>query len=381
MQRLSSFFGLFFTILLLGLVACETGEDITGKAPVLRLETTTLTVGGDGGRNIVGYSVENGVRGRKPEVRSDVEWITNIMVGDTHIEFMVEKSDVNEERFGRLIVSYEGAASTVSLNVAQGAMSLDLFTITVDELTFNSCSVTYTPADNEMLYMANIIDKEYFNSSGVSTEEAFIDAEIGYYISVAEGYGRTLEELIPAANLGAKGTVTRTFGDMQPGATYVIYCYGLSVSGNDYELTTPIHYKLVTLPMPDMYEVDFDATVAVNTYNMASISMKPLNWSGYYYIQIAPESSLYYVEQGEAPPDYVVKGMGNSFYKQARSYMSKGESAEKFLKTNCYQGARQVNVQLKAGMRYMLIIFAVESEDGSVPVMRSMPELFYFSTN
>ncbi|MBR2976500.1 MAG: hypothetical protein IKC57_06670, partial [Alistipes sp.] len=105
MQRLSSFFGLFFAILLLGLVACETGEDITGKAPVLRLESTTLTVGGDGGRNIVGYSVENGVRGRKPEVHSDVEWITNIMVGDTHIEFMVEKSDVNEERFGRLIVS------------------------------------------------------------------------------------------------------------------------------------------------------------------------------------------------------------------------------------------------------------------------------------
>ena len=90
--------------------------------------------------------------------------------------------------------------------------------------------------------------------------------------------------------------------------------------------------------------------------------------------------ALYYVEEGNAPADYIVRGMGNSFYNQARSYMSKGESADKFLKSICYSGSKQITVQLEGGQRYMLILFAVESTDGSIPVMRSMPEFFYFET-
>lgn len=372
-------FILLAVVLSLLVVSCDK-EDLSSNPPVLKLEKSNIKVGGDGGRNIIGYTVENGVRGRKPTAQSDEEWIYDIVVTDSHIDFVVGASDVNEERYGRIIISYEGIEYNSSINITQERMSLNSFTITIEDVTFNSCSVTYTPIDNEILYIASIIDKEYFSSSGISTEEAFIASEVGYYISVAEGYGRTLEELIPAANLGGKGKLTRNYGDMQPGTTYVVYCYGLEVNGNDYKLITPIHYELLTLPMPDMYEVDFDASVAVGSSYIATVSMQPLNWSGYYYVQIAPDTSLYYVEQGEAPADYIVKGMGNTFYKQARSYMSKGESADKFLKSRCYTGSQQITVQLEGGQRYMLILFAVESTDGSVPVMRSMPEFFYFET-
>ena len=365
--------------LLLLVVSCD-NESLSSNPPVLKLEKSNIKVSGNGGRNIIGYTVENGVRGRKPVAQSDVEWIYDIVVTDSHIDFMVGESDVNEERYGRIIISYEGMEYNSSINVTQDKMPLNSFTITIEDVTFNSCSVTYTPVDNEILYIASVIDKEYFSSSGISTEEAFLDAELGYYISVAESYGRTLEELIPAANLGGKGELKRTYSDMQPGATYVVYCYGIEVSGNDYQLITPIHYDLLKLPMPDMYEVDFDASIAVNGSYVATISMSPKNWNGYYYVQIAPESSLYYVEEGTAPPDYIVRGMGNSFYSQARSYMSKGESADKFLKSICYSGSRQITVQLEGGQRYMLILFAVESTDGSIPVMRSMPEFFYFET-
>lgn len=378
MQRVFNFLLSAIALLLL-VVSCD-NESLSSNPPVLKLEKSNIKVSGSGGRNIIGYTVENGVRGRKPVAQSDVEWIYDIVVTDSHIDFMVGESDVNEERYGRIIISYEGMEYNSSINVTQDKMPLNSFAITIEDVTFNSCSVTYTPADNEILYIASVIDKEYFSSSGISTEEAFLDAELGYYISVAESYGRTLEELIPAANLGGKGELKRTYSDMQPGATYVVYCYGIEVNGNDYHLITPIHYDLLKLPMPDMYEVDFDASIAVNGSYVATISMSPKNWNGYYYVQIAPESSLYYVEEGNAPADYIVRGMGNSFYNQARSYMSKGESADKFLKSICYSGSRQITVQLEGGQRYMLILFAVESTDGSIPVMRSMPEFFYFET-
>lgn len=378
MQRVFNFLLSAIALLLL-VVSCD-NESLSSNPPVLKLEKSNIKVSGSGGRNIIGYTVENGVRGRKPVAQSDVEWIYDIVVTDSHIDFMVGESDVNEERYGRIIISYEGMEYNSSINVTQDKMPLNSFAITIEDVTFNSCSVTYTPVDNEILYIASVIDKEYFSSSGISTEEAFLDAELGYYISVAESYGRTLEELIPAANLGGKGELKRTYSDMQPGATYVVYCYGIEVNGNDYHLITPIHYYLLKLPMPDMYEVDFDASIAVNGSYVATISMSPKNWNGYYYVQIAPESSLYYVEEGNAPADYIVRGMGNSFYNQARSYMSKGESADKFLKSICYSGSRQITVQLEGGQRYMLILFAVESTDGSIPVMRSMPEFFYFET-
>ncbi len=371
-----------FAMLILALnfvVGCENEGDPT-QTPVINVDRATVDVIGQGGKCIVGYSVENGRRGVLPTYTVDVDWITDVAIESNMISFMVAPSDVLEERMGRITLSYEGAQSTRSIMIVQSKMLLDKFTISIDEVTYHSCVVTYTPKDNEILYIANIIDKEYFNQSGISTEEAFVSTELDYYISVAEGYGRTLEELIPAANLGGKGPITRTFDGMQPGGTYVVYCYGISVTGNSYEITVPVHYELVTLPMPTMYEVDFEAEISFNTSYMATISIDPLDWDGYYYIQIAPDTSIYYVEKGEAPAEHLIRGMGNTFYKQARSFMAQGNTAENYLDRMCYKGLRDINVQLEAGNRYMLILFAVAAEDGSVPVMRSMPEFFYFTT-
>ena len=362
------------------MMSCDNINIDPTNPPKLDIERSSIQISGKGGHCSLSYTVENGIKGVLPTYKSDVDWIEDVNITSGLINFTVAESDSAEVRYGRLTISYEGAVSSRSIIVEQAEMELNQFTITVDNITFNSCVVTYTPANDDILYIANIIDKEYFTSSGVSTAEAFISAEMNNYIALANSYGRTLEELIPAANLGGKGSITRTFGSMQPGGTYVVYCYGVEVSGDSYNVTVPIHYELVTLPMPTMYDVDFSASIAYNTSYMATIAVTPKNWDGYYYIQIAPDSSLYYVEQGSAPDDFVVKGMSTAFYKKGRSYMSQGQTAEKFLSTMCYKGSREISVQLEKGQRYMVIVFAVESEDGSVPVMRSLPDLFYCNT-
>ena len=57
--------------------------------------------------------------------------------------------------------------------------------------------------------------------------------------------------------------------------------------------------------------------------------------------------------------------------------MKSGYTAEQYLKANCYSGTRTINMQLNTGKKYMVIVFAVESKDGEVPVMRSMPVIKY----
>jgi hypothetical protein len=57
--------------------------------------------------------------------------------------------------------------------------------------------------------------------------------------------------------------------------------------------------------------------------------------------------------------------------------MKSGYSAEQYLKANCYRGTKSINMQLTSGKKYMVIVFAVESNEGEVPVMRSMPVIKY----
>ena len=128
--------------------------------------------------------------------------------------------------------------------------------------------------------------------------------------------------------------------------------------------------------MPTMYDVDFNVSATLSGGN-ATISVTPENWNGYYAIQIAPEDNLLYIPQGETLNEYAIKSIASNFYTNARNAMKSGYSAEQYLRSNCYSGYKSLNMQLTSGKKYMIIVFAVESVDGEIPVMRSMPVLKY----
>ena len=128
--------------------------------------------------------------------------------------------------------------------------------------------------------------------------------------------------------------------------------------------------------MPSMYDVGFNVSATLSG-GTATISVTPENWNGYYAIQIAPEDNLLYIPQGESLSEYAIKSIASNFYTSARNAMKSGYTAEQYLKANCYSGTRTINMQLNTGKKYMVIVFAVESKDGEVPVMRSMPVIKY----
>ena len=364
-------------LLVIPMVGCEEQID-TNNPPTMELDIYNLNVTGEGGDIPVFYAVTNPIKGEMPEAKSNVDWITPIDITSYSIMLRIAESDSSEERTGFVTISYRGMEKPVRVYVTQDKQPLNAFKFSVTDITYKSCKVHYSPRDPKRPYMANIIDTEYFKQTGITDGAVFVANEMESYLALAQRHNMTLEELMQnvSPQLIYSGEATREFTGMQPGATYTIYSYGIEFHGNSYTMTTPLHTSIIDIPMPSMYDVGFNVNATMSSGN-ATISVTPDNWDGYYAIQIAPEDNLLYIPPGENLNEYAIKSIASNFYTNARNAMKSGYTAEQYLKANCYSGYRSINMQLTPGKKYMVIVFAVESKDGEVPVMRSMPVINY----
>ena len=377
MLQIKKMFWAVLCLLATPMVGCEEQID-TNNPPTMELDIYQLNVTGEGGDIPVFYTVTNAIKGEKPEAKSNVDWITPIEINSYQIMLRIAESDSSEERSGFVTISYKGMEKNLRVYVTQDKQPLNAFKFSVSDITYKSCTVHYSPRDPNRPYMANIIDTEYFKQTGITDGAVFVANEMESYLSLAKRHNMTLEELMQnvSPQLIYSGEAEREFVGMQPGATYTIYSYGVEFNGNSYTMTTPLHTSIVDIPMPTMYNATFDVSTTFNN-GSATISVTPNNWDGYYAIQIAPEDNLLYIPPGENLNDYAIKSIASNFYTNARNAMKSGYSAEQYLKANCYMGYWSINMQLSSGKKYMIIVFAVESQDGEVPVMRSMPTIKY----
>lgn len=346
--------------------------------PSIVLDIYELNITGDYCEIPIYYAVTNPIKGEKPEAKANVEWITQGEVNDYMIMLNIAESDTTEERMGIVSISYKGMEKPVRVYVTQDKRPMNDFKFSVSDVTYKSCKVKYMPRETKRPYMANIIDSEYFKQTGITDGAVFVANEMESYLALAQRNGLTLEELMGRVSpqLIYTGDAEREFVGMQPGATYTIYSYGVEFHGNSYTMTTPLHTTIVDIPMPSMYAANFNINATLSN-GTATISVTPDNWDGYYAIQIAPEDNLLYIPPGDNLNDYAIKSIATNFYTNARNAMKSGYTAEQYLKANCYTGYKSINVQLTSGKKYMIIVFAVESKDGEVPVMRSMPAIKY----
>ena len=296
------------------------------------------------------------------------------------IMLAIAPSDVSEERFGFVTISYEGMTKSIKVPVLQDEQELNYFSFEVSDVTSTSCTVKYIPKESGKMYMANIIDSAYFTQSGITDMNQFVEAEMANYLALAAQYEITLQYLLEEAASPRpvfKRETTRSFSGMKAGGTYVAYAYGLELNGNEYKITIPLHQTTVTLPMSTMYDVSFNISSQMSSSGTASIIVSPINWSGYYYVSIIPDSSVFYIPKGESINEYTLRAMGDDFYKRARQAMQSGISVEGFLNSNCYVGSRTFNLAVSGGSRYMVAVLAVESVEGGIPTMCSVPTISY----
>lgn len=377
MQLIKRLFVACLSLMALTIASCEPQVD-PNNSPTIQLDIYDLRVTGEGGDMAIYYGISNPVKGAKPEVTSNVDWITPGEVGNGVIILHVAESNSPEERMGFANINYIGMKKPVRVYVTQDKQPMNDFKFSVSDVTYKSCKVQYMPRDPKRPYMANIIDSEYFKQTGITDGAVFVANEMESYLALAQRNNMTLEELMSRVSpqLIYSGDAVREFVGMQPGATYTIYSYGIEFKGNSYTMTTPLHTSVVDIPMPTMYDIDFHVT-ATHSNGTASISVTPDNWNGYYAVQIIPEDNILYTPEGDSLNDFTIKSIATNFYTSARNVMKSGYSAEQYLKSSCYTGPKSISMQLSSDKKYMVIVFAVESKDGEVPVMRSMPVVKY----
>ena len=373
MQFIKRFSVAVISLIALGVASCEPQVD-PNNPPTMQLDIYELNVTGDGGNVPIYYSVTNPVKGAKPEVTSNVEWITPIDINSYQIMLSIAESDISEERMGFVTITYKGMEKPIRVYITQDKQPLNDFKFSVSDVTYKSCKVQYMPRDPKRPYMANIIDSEYFKQTGITDGAVFVAKEMESYLALAQRNNMTLEELMGRVSpqLIYSGDAEREFVGMQPGATYTIYSYGIEFDGNSYTMTTPLHTSIVDIPMPTMYDVDFNISTSFSN-GTAMISVTPENWDGYYAVQIIPEDNILYTPPGQNLNDYTIKSIATNFYTTARNAIKGGSNVEQYLRTTCYKGPKSINMQLSSDKKYMVIVFAVESKDGEIPVMRSMP--------
>lgn len=372
-------FAIFVVALMATLfVGCTNNDFDPNNPPKMELDTYELNVDGGGGDIPIFYAVRNAIKGAQPEVISTANWVKIKEITSSTIVLSIAPSDINEERFASVTIKYQGMEPDLRVSILQDKQLLNKFRFECTDLTYNSCTVKYFPTDKSIPYMANIIDAEYFKQTGTTDMNVFIEAEMNNYRSIAERNQMTLEELMSRVSpqLIYTGDAERSFAGMKHGSQYVVYSYGVTFKGNEYSLLTPMHQTMVEIPMPEMLDASFGITSQISG-TMANITITPKNWDGYYNVQIAPDYSMYYITPGSNPSEGLFKSLASYFYDNARKTMANGTSVEQFLKANCYKGNKQINVTLEADRKYMVYVFAVASEDGAIPVMRSTPNYAY----
>lgn len=372
-------FAIFVVALMATLfVGCTNNDFDPNNPPKMELDTYELNVDGGGGDIPIFYAVRNAIKGAQPEVISTANWVKIKEITSSTIVLSIAPSDINEERFASVTIKYQGMEPDLRVSILQDKQLLNKFRFECTDLTYNSCTVKYFPTDKSIPYMANIIDAEYFKQTGTTDMNVFIEAEMNNYRSIAERNQMTLEELMGRVSpqLIYTGDAERSFAGMKHGSQYVVYSYGVTFKGNEYSLLTPMHQTMVEIPMPEMLDASFGITSQISG-TMANITITPKNWDGYYNVQIAPDYSMYYITPGSNPSEGLFKSLASYFYDNARKAMANGTSVEQFLKANCYKGNKQINVTLEANRKYMVYVFAVASEDGAIPVMRSTPNYAY----
>ena len=221
-------------------------------------------------------------------------------------------------------------------------------------------------------------EKNYFLDSNISTADELVYSDSTLFSSYA--VDSTLEEYMLNSGFMLMGDKSKRWQDLSPAKEYVVYAYGIYVSGDEYERITPIYHLVIDKRMPERVEQSFDVNIEAEGPEV-KFNVKPESWAGYYCVQIVEDSEAGYVEQGlEFTPKAEEQVAESFFYVADHLYYFEEKSSEEVMQQLGYRGEATFSKTLNANHRYMAIIYAIASDEGRVPMVVSRPQVEYFTT-
>ena len=171
------------------------------------------------------------------------------------------------------------------------AVEGDIFTITVDDITWRNAYVAVAPADDSVKYIYGVLTLEEYNSFG-SAEAIMADRKDGWE-STAEWYDNTtwLDMMAYDIVTGNKNfNVSENIMTLTYGADYIFYCVGVDEATGD--MTTDMCTKAFSTLTAEPSENTFTITIDSMTKTSVNFTVTPTIADEQYYVTIQRVSVL-----------------------------------------------------------------------------------------
>ena len=363
-------------------VACNEPPVIDEPSTELavKLEKTELTIGGSGGEQSIGYTIENGINGIDIALESDAAWIENLRTESSQIRFACDKNFTNKERSANIAVRYPNLSMQI-ISVTQLANDAMTFSIEVTDIKSTSCTTKIKPSDPEIPYIVYMSEVSYFLSAGITNEKELFQDDHDTYLKWATDYGSTnFEQFMYLNQFAFAGDANISWTGMVPDREYVIYAYAIEFTedGQDYSLASAVWHEVVILPTHVFSDIEFDVNITVDGPK-ATYEFSPVNWDGKYFIDIYAEGEYMYLEEGTTPDEAYCKQVANDWISTITIYMQSGYSAEQLMELMCLQGADSYSEVRKSNTKYCMVFYGIEMIDG-LPQVTTRPYIAHFQT-
>lgn len=283
------------------IIGCE--KQIESEPPVLSSDAKDIHVTAEGGTQTITYNIENpaedGMITALPD--SECNWIE---ITDTEtsgvITFNVLKNETDAKRESKITVTYEysgGDPQSFSVNVSQDSgennpdpgpnPGEDVFTITVDNITYSTAHISVVPGDETMPYIVYVdIASEI---KDLSDDEVFqMDYDI--ILGNANASQITINEYLNT--IVKHGPQETTQKSLNPGTEYAVWAYGIGLQEDGTLVRlSKITRKYFTTEIPTVTENSITLEVESTGTTLSAVAT-PYTNDKYYNLNWNNESNL-----------------------------------------------------------------------------------------
>lgn len=234
--------------------------------------------------------------------------------------------------------------------------------------------VNIIPQDKEQEYVVFLSEKKHFLANQIDTREELLEDDYIYFTQLAEYYEMGVYDFLTTVGWVVEGDKIG-YGaiNLYPDTEYVVYCYGVEFNGDFYEATTEICYTEISTTSPELVAADYTIDVDV-AGNLATISIDPKEYEGYYYSFVVPETDNYYL--------YEDMEFGDDYFEYYRNTLldTFDEAREEGCAPSslCHKGKVEFSERLEPNKEYVLLVFTLS--DDKTPIIKSLPAVKYFTT-
>lgn len=246
--------------------------------------------------------------------------------------------------------------------------SFDFSGKTIDH---RSIKLNILPKDKEQEYIVFLSEKKHFTVNNIDTREELLEDDYIYFTQLAEEYEMGVRDFLSKVGWLVKGD-KMGYGavNLYPDTEYVVYCYGVTFDGDYFDATTSIDYIEIKTTAPKNVSVDFAIETNV-AGNVASVSIDPKAYDGYYYSVIVPETDSFYLYDNMEFSKEYMEHYRNTLLKE----FDKSETSVAEL---CHKGKVVYSERLEPNKEHVLLVFAISGDDA--PIISSKPAIARFNT-